>query len=174
MMLLIGQNKPKRDRAFTLIELILVMVLLLVAVSMMAPNLSGFIRGRSLDSEARRMMALMHAAQSRAISEGMPVIFWVNGKLGQYGVTEETPAAASGDPNAEVVSAADNLQISVLNAGVNATTTFHNLPAIRFLADGSVDEDSPQTLRITSADGGSLWLAEMKSRTGYEVRDTPN
>jgi hypothetical protein len=89
-------------------------------------------------------------------------------------MSEETPATANGDPHAEVLTAAENLRITVLSAGVNASTTFQKLPAIRFQADGFVDEDSPKTIRVDSADGGSRWLVEMKNRSGYEVRDTAN
>jgi hypothetical protein len=58
-----------------------------------------------------------------------------------------------------------------LNIGTVATT-FKNLPAIRFLADGTVDESSPQTLKLTDSAGFSRWLAETRSRTGYEINDT--
>ena len=178
MTLLAGNKRAGRRRAgFTLVELILVMVLLVVAVSMVAPRMTGFIRGRALGSEARRMLALMHAAQSRAVSEGTPVLFWVDGKLGEYGMAQETPPTG-GDPQAEQVDASDNLQLAVVNAGVTAMTTYLHqgakVPAARFQPDGTVDEDSPKMFRILSADGGSLWLVEAKSRTGYEISDTGN
>jgi len=64
------------------------------------------------------------------------------------------------------------LVISVLNAGMGVQTTFKNLPAIKFLADGTVDENSPQTLKLTDSDGFSRWLTETKLRTGYEITDT--
>jgi hypothetical protein len=60
----------------------------------------------------------------------------------------------------------------VLNVGLTAPTTFKNLPAIRFLADGTVDENSPQTLQLTDASGVSRWLILNKTRTDYEIRDT--
>ena len=56
--------------------------------------------------------------------------------------------------------------------GTGAATTFKNLPAIRFLADGTVDEDSPQMLGLTDGDGFARWLVETKNRTGYEISDT--
>ena len=43
-------------RGFTLIELILVMALLTVVISLTAPRLSRFFHGRTLDSEARRLL----------------------------------------------------------------------------------------------------------------------
>src|ERR1017187_9004406 len=76
--------------AFTLIELILVLALLVIITSIAAPAMSRFIRGRALDSEARRLIALMHAAQSRAVSEGMPMMLWVDEKAGGYGFEAET------------------------------------------------------------------------------------
>jgi hypothetical protein len=48
------------------------------------------------------------------------------------------------------------------------------LPAIRFLADGTVDENSPQTLQLTDSAGISRWLIESKSHTGYEISDSKN
>jgi Tfp pilus assembly protein FimT len=170
-------NSRRRAGAFTLIELILVMTLLVVVVSMVAPKLSGFVRGRALDSEVRRVQALAHAGQSRAVSEGMPMVMWLDVKNGTYGMEEETPAGSStgsGDLKAEQVTMADNLQMAVVTTGVTAPTTFHNLPAVRFLADGTIDENSPHTIGVTDAAGTSLFLVEMKNRSGYEIRDTSN
>ncbi|MFZ0826438.1 MAG: GspH/FimT family protein [Verrucomicrobiia bacterium] len=172
MTLEIGQpNNGRCRRAFTLVELILVLALLVVITSLVAPAMSNFIRGRALDSEARRLFALMHAGQSRAVSEGLPMVLWVDEKKGGYGLEAETPPRG-GDPKAEDLTLDENLQISVLNVGASALTTFQNLPAIRFLADGTIDENSPQTLRLADAKGHALWLIESRNRMGYEIRDT--
>ena len=152
-------------------ELILVLALLVIITSLVAPAMSNFIRGRALDSETRRLLALMHAGQSRAVSEGLPVMLWVDEKKGAYGLEAETPPRG-GDPKAEDLPLDENLQISVLNAGTTALTTFRSLPAIRFLADGTIDESSPQALRLVDAKGHALWLVESRNRTGYEIRDT--
>ena len=157
--------------AFTLIELILVLALLVIITSLAAPPMANFIRGRAMDSEARRLMALMHAGQSRAVSEGMPMVLWVDDKQGAYGLQAETTGRA-GDPKAENLSVDSTLQIAVLNAGLSAPATFNNLPAIRFLADGTVDESSPQKLELTDSAGIGRWLVVTRNRTGYEISDT--
>jgi type II secretion system protein H len=157
--------------AFTLIELILVLALLVVITSLAAPAMANFIRGRALDSEARRLFALMHAGQSRAVSEGMPMVLWVDEKQGAYGLQVETNGK-TGDPKAENLTVDSTLQIAVLNSGLSTPTTFNHLPAIRFLADGSVDENSPQTLQLTDSAGVSRWLIESRNHTGYEIRDS--
>src|SRR6266571_2701739 len=77
-------------RAFTLIELILVMTVLTIAVSVTAPALAHFFRGRSLDSEARRLLALTHLGQSRAVSEGLPMDLWLDAQQGAYGLEAES------------------------------------------------------------------------------------
>jgi Tfp pilus assembly protein FimT len=156
-----------------LIELVLVLALLVVITSLAAPAMANFIRGRALDSESRRLFSLMHAAQSRAVSEGMPMVLWVDEKNGAYGFQEET-TGKTGDPKAENLTLDTTLQIAVLNVGMSAPTMFNNLPAIRFLADGTVDEDSPQTLQLTDSAGVSRWLIESKNHTGYEISDSQN
>ncbi len=161
----------RHSAAFTLIELILVLALLVIITSLAAPAMANFIRGRALDSEARRLNALMHAAQSRAVSEGMTMVLWVDEKQGGYGLQAET-TGKSGDPKLENLSVDSTLQIVVLNAGLGTPTTFNGLPAIRFLADGMVDENSPPTLQLTDSAGFSRWLVETRSRTGYEISDT--
>jgi type II secretion system protein H len=156
--------------AFTLIELILIMALLVIITSVALPTMSKFVRGRALDSEARRLMSLMHAAQSRAVSEGMPMMLWIDEKTGAYGMEAET-SGQNGDPKAEELMADSVLKIGVLNAGTGAQTTFNNLPAIKFLPDATVDETSPQTVALQDVDGFSRLLVLNKLRTGYEVTD---
>jgi type II secretion system protein H len=167
MTLAIGQN-DFRERAFTLIELIFVLALLVIVTSIVVPDMSRFVRGRALDSESERIIALMHAAQSRAVSEGMPMLFWVNASQGQYGVSEET-SGQNGDPKAEELNLDGTLKIAVLNGGVGAQTSFKGMPAIRFLPDGTIDETSPQTVQLMDADGFTRTLIELPTRTGYEI-----
>src|SRR5450756_10480 len=108
-------------RAFTLIELILVMALLVIITSLALPVMSKFIRGRALDSEARRLLALMHATQSRAVSEGMPMMLWLDEKGDAYGEEAET-SGQNGDAQAEALTVDSTLQLAVLNAGTGGQT----------------------------------------------------
>jgi type II secretion system protein H len=159
------------SRAFTLVELLLVLTLLVVITSLAAPAMSNFIRGRALDAEARRLAALMHAGQSRAVSEGLPMMLWVNEKQNAYGLAAET-SGPNGDARAENLTVDENVRIAVLDAGATGRTTFQNLPAIRFLADGTIDENSPPTLRLIDTKGRAFWLVEANNHLGYEIRDT--
>jgi prepilin-type N-terminal cleavage/methylation domain-containing protein len=177
-------------RGFTLIELILVMALLTVVISLTAPRLSRFFHGRTLDSEARRLLALTRSGQSRAVSEGMPMDLWVDAGQGIFGLEAE-PSYETSDPKAVEFTLDGGLLIEVVNktivapvntmsrtrqastASVPRVNLVHaTLPTIRFLPDGSIGEASPQLLHLTSGDGGSLWLAQARDGVSYEIRST--
>lgn len=165
-----GQPKSKAScqRAFTLIELILVLTLLAIVTSVIAPSLGSFVRGRALDSEARRLLALTRAAQSRAVSEGMPMLFWMDTAQRAYGVEKEA-TAESGDPKAMSFSLDDNVQLEAADFA-SAAIKVRKLPAIRFLTDGTIEEGSLQTFRLRDSTGATLWLIETRNRMGYEIR----
>jgi type II secretion system protein H len=162
-----GQNK-RRPNGFTLIELILVLALLVIITSIATPRMAKFIRGRALDTEMGRVIALMHMAQSRAVSEGMPVLVWINTDASTYGMITETPSK-TGDPKAEVLNVDSTVKLGVINTGVGTQTQYNKLPAIRFLADGTIDENSPQSLKLMDVDGFSRLLTETRLRNGYEL-----
>ena len=165
------RRRMRMISGFTLVELILVLALLVIATSLAAPALSNFVRGRALDSEARRLAALMHAGQSRAVSEGAAMVLWLDEKAGHYGLEAET-SGQNGDAKAENLAVDSTLQLAVQNIGTAAPVLFKNLPAIKFLADGAVDEDSPPVLKLTDSAGFSRWLSLNSGRTGYDIRDT--
>jgi prepilin-type N-terminal cleavage/methylation domain-containing protein len=178
-------------RGFTLIELILVMALLTIVISLTAPKLSRFFHGRTLDSEARRLLALTRSGQSRAVSEGVPMDLWVDPEQGAFGLEAE-PSYDTSDPKAVDFTLDSGLQLEVMNktvVAVSATTAMGSqpvsiasvprvklvhagLPTIRFLPDGSLGEASPQMFHLTSSDGGSLWLAQARDGVSYEIRST--
>jgi type II secretion system protein H len=181
---------PHAPSAFTLIELILVMALLTIVISLTAPSLSHFFRGRTLDSEARRLLALTRSGQSRAVSEGMPIDLWVNAAEGAFGLEAE-PSFDPSDPKAMEFTLDSGLKIEVVNKTVVAPVDTLNrnrrvstassprvvlarsgLPTIRFMPDGSIGDNSPQMLCLTSTDGGSLWLAQAQDGLTYEIRTT--
>ena len=174
--------------AFTLIELILVMTVLTIAISIAAPALANFFCGRTLDSEARRLLALTRHGQSRAVSEGLPMELWFDSPTGAYGLEAE-PSYEPNDAKAVSFTLDNEMQLEVVsvNPASSGNTTgiatstglgsrpasrsnHPNLPAIRFLPDGTLSETSPQTLRLTGRDGSSIWLVLSRNHLSYEIR----
>lgn len=176
---------------FTLIELILVMAILTMAVSVTAPTLAHFFRGRTLDSEARRLLALSRNGQNRAVAEGIPMNLWINATTKLVGVDAE-PSFEPQDSRAVEYDVDTSLQIEIVSqptvsslatnvsgshplstaSVVQAKPTHPGLPTIRFLPDGTIADTSPRTLRLTSRDGTSLWLTLSQDRSSYEIRRT--
>ena len=166
----------------------LVMAILTIAVSITAPALSHFFRGRSLDSQTRMLLALTRHAQERSCSEGLPMELWFDTQNSKIGLEAE-PSYDPVDPKAMEFTLENNLQITILNVatkvggtvGVTPSTTtasakvltrHSGLPRIRFMPDGSLDEESPMVLQLTSMEGDSMWPTQSKSRLNYEVRNT--
>lgn len=66
-----GKRQHGRDEAFTLLELILVMVILSTVLALAAPSLRGFFASRQTHDTAAQILALTELARSQAISEGI-------------------------------------------------------------------------------------------------------
>jgi type II secretion system protein H len=176
---------------FTLIELMLVMAVLTIAVAIAAPALSHFFRGRSLESQARMLVALTRHAQSRAASEGLPMELWVDTQKSEIGLDAE-PSYDQLDPKAMNFTLENNARIEVMNVDakqLNPVSTspttqtqastppkilsrHPGLPRIRFMPDGTLDDQSPLLFKLTSNEGDILFIAQTRSRMSYEVRTT--
>lgn len=164
------EARRKTNGGFTLVELILVLALLVIAASIAAPSISKFVRGRALESEARRLASLMHAGQSRAVAEGAPMLLWLDEKGGSYGLQAET-TGDQGDTKAETLNLDGTLQLTVPSVNGSSTATLNNFPAVKFLADGTVDETSPQNIRLQDSAGYVRELRLGKTRLGYEIAE---
>jgi prepilin-type N-terminal cleavage/methylation domain-containing protein len=182
MTLRTGKSKSDHVRAFTLVELIIVMTLLVVVISVAAPSLAGFFRGRAVESEARRFLSLTRFGQSRAVSAGVPMILWVDPTQRAYGL-EEDSSFADNDPKAVEYTLDGNVNVEIganetARATMTANTLFGSmqssskhasLPQIRFLADGGIDETSREIFRLVDRDGGSVSLILSSNRMNYEI-----
>jgi type II secretion system protein H len=163
-------HRPRQQsRAFTLIELILVMLLLIIAVSLVVPSLEKFFGGRSLNSEASRFIALTHYSQSRAVSEGVPMLLWIDPKAGAYGLQQET-GYTDGDAKAQEFRLSDGLTIGVDNSATVKLAPGKRM-GIRFSPDGSVLSDgSVPAVCIKQGNGAVVWIVQSADRLSYEIK----
>jgi Tfp pilus assembly protein FimT len=166
------------------------MTILAIAVSFTAPALANFFRGRSLDYEARRLLALTRQGQSRAVSEGLPMELWFDSSKSAYGLEAE-PSYEAVDSKAISFVFDSQLQIEFANqnsgahfgtlglasspgSGISTPSSHPSLPKIRFLPDGSISDGSPQSIHVIGRDGASLWLKLSRTRLNYEIRTQNN
>jgi type II secretion system protein H len=164
-------------RAFTLIELMLVMTMLLIVLAVAFPSLRGFFRGRNLDSEARRVLALTRYGQSRAVAEGVPMVLWIDAKQRTFGLQ-----AAAGyfdrDDRAVEFALDEDLRLEATLPMVTYTTGQWNepapvagsLPMIRFLPDGFISESSPEQIVLTERDNHAIAVVQSANRLSYEIQ----
>jgi len=156
------------------------MVLLAVVIAISAPSLSRFFRGRSLDSEARRLLALTRLAQSRAVSEGVPMVLWLETKEHTYGLNADKTFVTD-DPKAEQFAVDDKLEVEVrFSADAQAAgqlSPFKNERqettgryTLRFNPDGFVSPSSPDTVIFRQEDKNELWVAQGRNRLNYEIQ----
>ena len=137
---------------------------------------------------------LLPPDRSRAITEGRPVLLWLESGTGTYGL-ERADAGRSGDPQAQEFTPDDNVRVSFdrsqrligqtpngvpapmvlpgqsgLRRSAAGMATTRQGPSIRWAPDGTIDEDSPNAIRVEDAAGAVLWLVEASDRRRYEIR----
>ena len=183
MTLPIGNNRPGsspngRRGGFTLVELMLVMALLVIMLGFVAPSLSRFFRGRNLDSEARRLLSLTRYGQSRAVSEGVPMLLWLDPKLGTYGLKAQT-GYTDRDQKAVEYTLAQDLQMEVQMSPRMQTNFWTmapkqsklNQPTICFLPDGFISETSPDRILLRETrDNDAVWIGASANHLAYEIQ----
>lgn len=167
MTLLIGNCR--NSRGFTLMELILVLGLLAAVLAIAAPSLSRFFSGRSLQEETRRFLALTQYGGNQAVNEGIPMVLWIEPKLGEYGLRPETGYLANRH-NTFHYRLRDDLELDVETASLPQAGK-PGTPLIYFLPDGSISETGLFSIRIRDRREGEVCIAQSDNRLNFEVRD---
>lgn len=172
-----------RHAGFTLIELILVMTMLVIVLSVSAPSLSKFFRGRTLDSEAKRFLALTRYGQSRAVAEGFPMLLWVDPQEKRYGLQADSSYLPRDDKSLEYKLNAD-LEIQMeqsVSLPKRLGTIWKGtggLPPktarIKFNPDGFISDTSPTLIILHGRDEGQITLGESLNGMGYEIQTNAN
>lgn len=166
-----------RRRGFTLIELMLVLALLSIVLAVAFPSLRNFFRGRNLDSEARRFLSLTRYGQNRAVSEGVPMILWIDAKQGAYGLQAQAGFLDQDDKAVEYA-LDETLEVEVSAPPVLATGSQRalvaavggNLPAIRFTPDGFINEASPDRVILRQGKDEEIWITQSDNHLNYEIQ----
>lgn len=153
------------------------MALLAIMATLVAPRMVSFYRGRVLSLEARRMLALTHQAQDRAIAEGVPVVLWFDPTHSTYGQNIQAGYATT-DDHATTYDLEPSLTLQVpvgetahvSELGDERFGLTEGLPTILFSPDGFFDFGSVTRLIIRQGPEAALELVPNAERLGYEIR----
>jgi type II secretion system protein H len=164
--------------AFTLIEMILVMTVMVMLLSLVMPSLKGFFHGRNLDDEALRFVALTRYGQSRAISEGVPVELWINPRAGSYGLealsgyaqTQTKPESYNLDSTVQIAFSAPSSVMARSNYWSQSKAQFGAVAKIRFQPDGFISDASPESIYLRQGKESQIWIAKTPTHLQYDIQ----
>jgi type II secretion system protein H len=174
----------KSNPAFTLVELVVVMTIMVVVIAILAPALKGFFHGRYLDNEARQFLSLTRYGQSRAISEGLPVELWIDPRRNRYGL-QALSGYTQTQTNPIVYALGETVQVSFTPPTATMTRSNYwtqalaqaqvgGLAKIRFQPDGFISESSPENIVFQQKETGEqIWIAVNSTHLHYDLENAP-
>jgi len=160
--------KPRRDnsRGFTLLELLLVMVIIVIMAAIAAPSLEKFSASRNIYNDASQIVSLAAYAQNQAIAEARTYRLNFDPQSEQVFLTyqDELPSPfkpAPGEQGQPIqLPAGVTLRAQLLNAAQGQGSW------ITFNPDGRVD---PAIITLTPARGQPLTIACMTPTESFQL-----
>jgi type II secretory pathway pseudopilin PulG len=172
MTLITGSKRRIRDAGgFTLIELVLVMAILIAVLSMTGTSLTSFFKGRTLEAEGKRFLALTRHAQNQAVSEGIPMSLWIDPAQKKYGLEPAASFAETDDELLEFELGKDlEIQVTWPQSTIGAAVRPRNNEIVlQFNPEGFIDETNPELIVIKEKDGEAVNLVPALNRLNYEI-----
>ena len=138
-------------RAFTLLELVLVMVLIAVGLAVAAPSLQGWNRGTKLRNQADQLVSVTRWARTHAIADSTVYRLNIDPSGSAYSLTkqsgQEFVAVESSEWGRSFQLEDATLQLTDASGAVTTTVDFH--------PDGRTDQ---ATLQLKSSRGDTLQI----------------
>lgn len=165
----IGMTKSIKNRpppgtdkdAFTLVELILVMVLIATVSALVVPSMGKSFRSRTLNDSATKFFALTEYARDEAMSSGVPMVIWAETETGRYGLKPKGGYEQLGGRSLQF-SLPDNIRFGQTTSKSKGA---ENL--IEFSAGGFLEHDSIDQIQFSDGSESSTLVAKNGNATGY-------
>ncbi len=155
---------PRRLTAFTLVELIIVMALLAIVMAVAAPSLARSMKERNLADEAARFLSATEYARSEAVSQGVPMIVWIEPTARRMGVAPKTGFEGEETRVREFVWNPD-IRIETEEKAAGGKV----IELMEFGADGAPTVTSAESIRLVDRFDAALTLARTTDRWSYEI-----
>lgn len=170
-----ARNEAGHGPGFTLVEFILVMALLATVMALSAPMLAGFFRQRTLEQEAVRFVALTEFGRSEAVSQGIPMVVWVDPLSGDFGLEPKAGYRARETVRREYLlhpevrfeleesPSSRDAMVDVAEFGPDGTLSLESLERVVL-----VDKRGAELVVAQSTNG---WRYEVLKTADYELRE---
>jgi type II secretion system protein H len=156
----------RRQRAFTLIELVLVLVLAGVALSAVVPSLTASGEARRLRGEATQVLSLLRLARTQAAAEGRPWRLAVDVANRRLWLEAQDGAAFV----AADLSLATAVTLERAASVALRRDDGEPLPYVTFHPDGGVDA---ARIRLDGLRGGALQIAADVAGGRWSIQALP-
>ena len=156
--------RARSAKGFTLVELIIVMMLLAIVAALSVPSLSRSMRQRNLDEEATRLLALTEYGRDEAVSQGVPMVIWIDAKGQRYGIEPKSGFDADESRRREYAMNPDvNVEIdkAVASGGV--------VEAMEFAPDGALTNSSVNAVRLVDRAQSAINVSRTADGWSYEL-----
>ena len=149
---------------FTLVELIVVMALLAIMAALSAPAMSRSIRARNLAGEAARFIAATEYGRNEAVSQGVPMVVWIDAKAQRYGVEPKAGFDAD-ETRARDYAMNPDVQVEIDKAAVSGGV----VEAIEFAPDGALTSSSVDSVRLVDRFNSVINVSRTTDGWSYEL-----
>jgi general secretion pathway protein H len=149
-----------KNKGFSFIELMVVLVILSLSISLVVPSLSRFLRTVELKGVAKRVSGILRHCRSEAVNKGLVYQVLFDSDLRRIRVQSQEPTEAKkeeikkeGEVPKRIYSLPDGIQIKKVDVASPQYTT--DLPTIEFYPNGG-------------SNGGSIYL-DGQDRDGFQI-----
>lgn len=147
-----------RNKGFSFIELMVVLVILSLSISLVTPSLSRFLRTVELKGAAKKVSGILRHGRSEAVNKGLVYQIFFNADLREIGVQSRESTKVKEEVKREelpkkVYSLPEGIQIRKVE--VASPQYAADLPTIEFYPNGG-------------SNGGSIFL-DGRDRNGFHI-----
>jgi general secretion pathway protein H len=138
----------KRQRGYTLIELLAVLVLVAAIVALGAATISRKLPGQRLKQSAKELAAQLRYTRAQAIATGQPRVFMIDANTREWRAGERRIGTLSKD-------------IAIVATGARNEQQRPGVAAVRFFPEGAATGG-----RIVLRNGRAAWQLDVQWLTG--------
>ena len=150
--------------AFTLVELIVVMALLAIVLALSAPSLARSMRQRNLEAEAARFLAATEYGRNEAVSQGVPMVLWIDAKTRSFGVEARSGFTGEASRDREFELHPD-VEIEIEKAIARNA----KVQSIEFAPDGAPATTNIELVQLKDRFASVVTIAQTTDGWGYEI-----